>query len=552
MKKNYALLWVARRIKKRLPAIAIMTAANVANAAFAVCFALGSKAVIDSAAAGDKAAFTAACITQGAIIAAILVCLWLYRHLHERLLADLDRDWKKQLLHLLLNGEYPSVSSYHSAELVNRMNSDVKVINDGVLTILPGVASMATRLVMAAGALFVLDREFTLVIIACGTVAVVVTASLRKRLKALHKQVSTMDGRVFGLVQELMEKLLMVQALDVAQEAEARADILLEERYSLQRKRKNVSLLANTLVSVMHYGAGFIALVWGSAKLLAGQVTFGGVTAIIQLVNQLQNPLINLSGIIPRLTAMEAAAERLMELEDITPEKEQTIAAEEIYPNMDSICAEQLQFGYGEERVLCGGGFALEKGSFAVITGASGTGKSTLFKLLLGIYPPAEGRLFFNCGGKTIGIDRSVRRMFSYVPQGNLILSGTIKENILITNPTATDSQLEKALHAACAEEFVSQLEKGLDTLLKENGAGLSEGQLQRIAIARAVAGGAPILLLDECTSALDEATEKEVLRRLKALKGRTIIAITHRPAALELCDAEINIADGVISQTER
>ena len=174
-------------------------------------------------------------------------------------------------------------------------------------------------------------------------------------------------------------------------------------------------------------------------------------------------------------------------------------------------------------------------------------GKSTLLKLLLGIFRLEEGSLELACGEESIKLDRSTRGLFAYVPQGNLLLSGSIRDNLTIVNPRATEEELRRAVYVSAVEDFLPQLPQGLDTVLGESGAGLSEGQAQRLAIARAVLGGAPILLLDECTSALDAQTEEKVLKRLRALEGRTCIAVTHRPAAMQLCDWRLAVQDGKI-----
>lgn len=551
MDKRVALLWVLKRIRRRIPAIAVMTIAHVMHAALGVYFALCTREVIDSAVSGSMSALKTACIKQGAIIAAILLCLVVYRHLRDRLNADLDRDWKKNILHGLLHGEYSAVSAYHSGELLNRLNNDVRVVDDSILNMLPNIAALATRLVMAAAVLAVLDPLFAAVIIAVGCVAVIATGFMRRSLKKLHKQVSAADGRISGFIQEILEKLLMVQAMDVSDEVELRAGKILDERYTLQRKRKNLSLFANTAVSTMSYLSSFAALAWCAFRMMKGQITFGSLTAVMQLVSQLQSPFVNLSGVIPQYIAMLAAAERLMELEEICGSaQEDTVDGAEIYNRMTEIKGENLSFAYHKDIVLDGAEFAVGKGDFAVITGSSGAGKSTLLKLILGIFKAENGRICAVCGDDTYTLDRTTRSLFSYVPQGNLILSGTVRENITITRPDATEEEIQQALFTACAEEFISALPQGLDTPLRESGGGLSEGQLQRIAIARAVLGGGPVLLLDECTSALDEDTEKLVLSRIKQLKDRTCIAITHRMAAVDMCSVQLDIRDGKIKTT--
>lgn len=548
MSRNSSVIWVFNRIRRRIPALLLMTAAHIGQAVFGVVFALGTQQVIDSAVYGEQADFVRACLQQGAIILGTILCLTVYRHLHDRLEADLDRDWKKTLLHGLLHGDYAAVSGYHSAELINRLNNDVRVVDTGILSVLPNVAAMVTRLVAAMAVLMKMEPWFAIMILAAGVAVVVVTGLMRSKLKVLHKKVSEQDGKVSGFLQETLEKLLMVQAMDVSDEMERRSESLLDARYEIQRKRKNVSLFANTSVSLMSYLAGFVALVWCAFGLLQGRMTFGTLTAVTQLVSQLQAPFVNLSGVIPQYIAMTAAAERLMELEAIQPESApaKDLPAD-LYAQMDAIEADGLSFSYDRDQILCDASFTLPKGGFAAITGPSGIGKSTLLKLLLGVFRPTDGALYLSCGEDRICVDRGTRRLFSYVPQGNLLLSGTLRENLVVVNPQATEEEIRLALHVSAMDDYLPQLPKGLDTVLGESGAGLSEGQAQRLAIARAILGGAPILLLDEVTSALDAKTERVVLERIRALPDRTCIAVTHRPATVDLCDWRMEMNDGKI-----
>ena len=544
MKQN-PILWTAGRIRRRIPGLCLLVLAQVGQALLSVFFALGSRGVIDSAVSRDQMAFFRACGVQAAIIAGILLCTTLMRHLRDRLSMDLERDWKRDLLHGLLHGEYAAVSGYHSAELLNRLNADVNQVNSGVLNILPNTASMITRLAAAVVVLGALDGRFTILVALAGAVVLGATAVMRRRLKDLNKQVSAHNGRVSGLLQETMEKLLMVQAMDVSAEVERRADILMEERYEVQRRRKNISLLTNTCISLMYQGAGFLALIWCAWRMLHGQMSFGSLTAVIQLVNQIQTPIVNLSGVLPQYIAMVASAERLMELDQIQGEPEPMEEdAQALYARMDAFRARELSFAYDRDQILSDAEFTLPKGAFAVITGASGIGKSTLLKLLLGIYKPNGGGMYAVSGGEERPIDRRTRRLFAYVPQGNLLLSGTLRDNLTIIKPDAAEDEIRQAIHVSCMDEYLDQLPNGLDTVLGESGAGLSEGLAQRLSIARAVLGGAPILLLDECTSALDSATESRVLERLRALPGRTCIAVTHRPAAMEISDWQLEVRD--------
>ena len=549
MKKRNTVFWIFSKIRRRIPALCVMTVAHVGTALLGVAFALGSRNVIDSAVAGDRDAFIYACIMQGAVIVGTLLCLAIYRHLHERLLADLDKDWKSSLLHGLLHGDYSEVSGYHSGELINRLNNDVRTVNDGILSVLPSGAAMLIRVIAAVIVLAGMEPRFTVLVVSGGVVVLAVTGFLRRRLKRLHKKVSEQDGKVSGFLQEILEKLLMVQAMDLSGEVESRADKLLIERYFFQRKRKNISVLANMAVSILSYGAGFVALIWCSARMLNGTMSFGSLTAITQLVSQVQMPFTNLSSVIPKYIAMTAAAERLIELEEISHLPEDTLTdGSAAYAQMRGIGADSVSFSYDRDQILENASFAMPKGAFAVVTGPSGIGKSTLLKLFLGVFRPDKGTLYLNVGGERLTLGRSTRKLFAYVPQGNLLLSGTLRDNLLITKPDASEEQIRQAVYVSAMDEYLSQLPKGLDTPLGENAAGLSEGQAQRLAIARAVLGGAPILLLDECTSALDERTEKTVLERIRGLHDRTCIVVTHRPAAVEMCDWRLEIGNGTVN----
>lgn len=552
MKKKSTLFWLMRRIRRRIPALIMLLISHVGQALLSVAFALTSRQVIDCAMSGDQGAFLQACLIQGATILGILLCMTVYRHLKERIHADLERDWKRDLLHGLLHGDYVQVSAYHSGELVNRLSNDVRLVSEGLVSVFPNLASMAARLIAAMTVLMALEPRFGLVVLAAGVTVIFITGVMRKHLKGLQKKVSEHDGKVSGFVQEVLERLLMVQAMDVSGEIERRADVLLDKRFEVQRKRKNVSLMANTGVSMMTYGAGFGALVWCSFGLLQGRISVGTLTAVTQLVSQLQTPFVGLSGVIPQYVAMLASAERLQELETIEHQPEPlTESRDALYERIQDIRGERLCFSYDRDAILKEASFVLPKGAFAVITGPSGIGKSTLLKLLMGVVRPDKGRLYLQCEGEPVSVDRTTRQLFAYVPQGNLLLSGTLRDNLMITMPDASEADIDLAVHASAMDDFLPQLPRGLDTVLGENGIGLSEGQAQRLAIGRAVLSGAPILLLDECTSALDADTEQTVLQRLRDLPGRTCIAVTHRPAAVELCDWRLAIDEGMIQASE-
>ena len=551
MKKSIN-LWILNKIKNRIGSIIIMTLANVGSSLLGVLFALNSRALIDRAVAGERQLFVSSCAVQILLIAGIILCVSMTRILKEKILAQLDRDWKKQLLHNLLRGEYADVSAYHSGELINRMTNDVRILDEGIVSIVPNLAAMLTKLIAVAVVLIGLEPIFAAVILIVGSILMLAIGLMRRRLKTLNKEVSQADGKVSGMLQEILEKLLIVQALDVSAEVERRTDKLMEQRYLVQMRRKNVSLFANTAVSLLSYVASFGTLVYAAVGLLHGTISFGELTALTQLVSQIQGPVVQLSSIYPQYIALTAAGERLKELFDMTaheenqnyPDREQIRT---LYKEITGLGAESISYTYGRNQVFDEASFYLKKGDFCVITGHSGIGKSTLLKLLMHIYPVDQGQLYFTkeeqWGTEHIRLTKAFRKMFAYVPQGNLLLSGSLRENLLLTNPDATEEEIKKALWVSDMTEYIEELPQGLDTPLKENAGGLSEGQAQRLSIARAILSEAPILLLDEATSALDESTEKVVLTRIKELKNRTCIMVTHRPAALEICEQCVEIS---------
>ena len=547
MAEAQTLKWLLLRIRRRIPLLILLLLVNAGSSIFSVFFALGNKEVINGAVGGNWDVFLRACALQLCFVVGVVLCMSVNRYLGPKLTDELDRDWKKELLHGMLHGEYTAVSKYHSGELINRLSNDVRVLNDGLITALPNLVAMATRLIAAMITLFAMEPVFTAVLVMLGAVAVFVTGALRKMLKMLHRKTSESEGRVLSYLQESLEKLMVVQAMDLSDQVEKHADDLLTERYQIQRRRRRLSLVANTGVSLLFYLCGFVTLAWCGYGLFHG-MSFGTVTAIMQLVNQVQAPFANLSGFLPKFAAMLAAAERLRELEDIPAQE--SAAIEDVgacYAAMTAFEARGLTFGYDEDNILEDVSFTLPKGVFAAITGPSGIGKSTLLKLMLGVYVPQKGELCISTGHDALRLGRSTRRLFAYVPQGNFLFSGTIRENLLMIKEDAGEEELKNAVYVSAMDKFLDQLPDGLDTVIGEHGEGLSEGQAQRVSIARAILSGAPVLLLDEATSALDGETETQVLQRICAMHSKTCIAVTHRPAALDQADCRLCVEQGKI-----
>ena len=315
----------------------------------------------------------------------------------------------------------------------------------------------------------------------------------------------------------------------------------MDKNFRLKIKRTSISVIANISLYTFFTVGYYAVLLWGAGGLSAGTITYGTLMAFLQLISQLRAPLQNVSGILPQYYSALASAERLMELEsnEDEPLPAEKAELEKIKSDFRSIEVNNLCFGYGGEVILNDCSFSAERGHITAITGESGSGKSTLFKLMLGLYEPQSGSITVN---GNIPLDASMRGLFAYVPQGNMVLSGTVRDNITMCDPAITDEQIEKAARAAEIYDYIVSLPEGFETRLAERGAGLSEGQIQRISIARALLTDTPVILLDEATSALDEETETRVLTNIKSMTDKTILFITHRNTSLKACDRIVHV----------
>ena len=548
--------WIYSHTKKRIPELVLLTFCRMISACIGAGFALVTKDVINTATAGDTEGFVASGVRMLVIILIQIVDGALSSHLSESLFYSMDGDLKECLLHSILNSDYEDISAYHSGNLLYRLNSDVSGITSGIIDISTSAVSLIAGLVSAAVILISISPFFAFFMIPVSIILACATFLAQRNLKEVQKDVSRSSGRLSGFMQEIIENLLIIQGMDVSEETEKKTDALLKDKIRNLKRQKDIFVTMNIGSNVIGYMGSFATLLWCAYMMLEGKSDYGSLVAVTTLVSQLQSPLLTLPSIISKFTSLTASTERVIEIDrikkiEIVPEKDKDF----IYDSLDSIEGENLNFVYkkntrDEKKVLADAGFRIRKGGITVITGASGSGKSTLMKLLLGIYHVQSGELQLKLkDGTVIPVDRSTRGLFAYAPQNNLLLSGTIRENIMIANRGASEEELQCALYVSCMKEYVEKLPKGLDTVLGENGAGLSEGQIQRVNLARAVLSGAPVLLLDEVTSALDIQTEKMVLERINGLQDKTCIVVTHRPAVLEMASQEMRIKDGRISE---
>ncbi len=545
---NAALSWLLARTKGRRGALAAIIAGNAVFAAAGAAFSLLCRGIIDSAVSGDRGGILGYAAGLGGFVLLQLVLRLVCNSLSEYVRAGMEMDMRAKLFGKLLSAELSSVTKYHSGELLNRMFSDVKICSDGIADILPAAVNMVTRLVCAGVIMVFLEPWFAALFIAAGAVVFVVTRFFRGRLKGLHKQVQEKEGKVRSFLQEALESAAVIKVFGAERKMLRRNDLNQREHYRIRMKRRAIGIISGAGFGLVFQAGYVLALVWGAFGIFSGGMTYGTLTAVLQLVNQIQSPFAGLSSLFPQYYAMLASAERIIELENLPEEQKAAKALD--YADFQRLEVSGLRFGYGEKDVITRADFTLNRGETAALTGISGGGKSTLFMLLLGAYRPDGGEIRFVSRSEEYSPGQETRGIFAYVPQGNCLFSGTIRENIAFLNDTEiSDEAVMQAAKAACADEFITQLPEGLDTRIGENGHGLSEGQAQRIAVARALYSGAGFLLLDEATSALDEQTERKLLENISAMDGKTVLIVTHRPAALEICDRRFTLTDGVITE---
>lgn len=545
---NAALSWLLARTKGRRGALAAIIAGNAVFAAAGAAFSLLCRGIIDSAVSGDRGGILGYAAGLGGFVLLQLVLRLVCNSLSEYVRAGMEMDMRAKLFGKLLSAELSSVTKYHSGELLNRMFSDVKICSDGIADILPAAVNMVTRLVCAGVIMVFLEPWFAALFIAAGAVVFAVTRFFRGRLKGLHRQVQEKEGAVRSFLQEALESAAVIKVFGAERKMLRRNDLNQREHYRIRMKRRAIGIISGAGFGLVFQAGYVLALVWGAFGIFSGGMTYGTLTAVLQLVNQIQSPFAGLSSLFPQYYAMLASAERIIELENLPEEQKAAKALD--YADFQRLEVSGLSFGYGDKEVISQADFALNKGETAALAGISGGGKSTLFMLLLGAYRPDGGEIRFVSRSEEYSPGQETRGIFAYVPQGNCLFSGTIRENIAFLNDTEiSDEAVMQAAKAACADEFITQLPEGLDARIGENGHGLSEGQAQRIAVARALYSGAGFLLLDEATSALDEQTERRLLENISAMDGKTVLIVTHRPAALEICDRRFTLTDGVITE---
>lgn len=564
MKQKNTLQWISNVAGKAKLLVGVLVAVQAVLSVSSIAFAFILRRIINMAVQGASTGFRSAFVLLAGVIAAQIVLGAVSHFLSEYTTTTVENRFKQRLFTTLLTGNYASVTAVHSGEWMNRLTSDTTIIAGGVTQIVPGLIGMLVRLFGALAAILWLEPRFFWVLVPGGAAMLALTYGFRKIMKRLHKNIREADGTLRVFLQERLESLLIVRTFAKEQQTAAQAASLMEKHKDARMKRSNFSNLCNIGFAGAMNGAYLLGIGFCGYGILTGTMSYGNLMAIMQLVGQVQNPFANITGYLPRYYAMLASAERLMETETFEPDSEHPLAEEkalEFYrTKLTALRLEHASFTYqppvcAEKEqppmpvVLKDIDLTIRKGEYIAFTGPSGCGKSTVLKLLMCLYPLDAGSrtLETTCG--TQPLTAAWRSLFAYVPQGNQLLSGTIRDIVSFgdTRKAQDDAGILRALRIACAEDFVQNLEKGLDTTLGEHGQGLSEGQMQRIAIARAVFSEHPILMLDEATSALDEATAQQLLENLRRMTDKTVLMVTHRADQTEFFDRELSFSkDGI------
>ena len=602
-KVTYA--WLFAQSRAQHGRIVVLSVLCALQAAVLVGFALACRAVIDQAVAGNAKGLLASAAALAGVIVSQLVLRLAINGTQERIRARFALELRKSMLDSIFAARYGNVLRFHSGELSNRMFSDVQVVSNGVSTIIPSFVSMIAQLVFAIAVLALISPPMVALFAGAALLSFALARTLRGRLKALHRAVQEKEGAVRVFLQEALEHQLVIRSFGAQPATSAHADALQEDHFGAQMRRRGWSIAANASFAFFFNALYAVALTWCAFELLHGTMSYGTLMAVLQLIARIQAPVSSLSGMLPQLYQTLASAERLMEIAELPrSENRLPLTAAEFYQRLSGVRICDLAFSYRDEEggredavadalgcdaadgevagvlsdaadgalagdvaeaecdagekaapassegevasLSCEGAF-VPKGSFVVVEGPSGSGKSTLFKLVLGAYD-AEG-FAYELADSACAASQAPPGVFAYVPQDNFLFAGSVRENVAFAAPDADDDQVKRACETACAWGFVEELPQGLDTMIGEHGQGLSQGQLQRLAIARAVCSGVPIMVLDEVTSALDDATEAAVLANIAALPGKTVFVAAHRAKAREFATTRLRVENGMMRE---
>lgn len=442
----------------------------------------------------------------------------------------------------MLKSVWMERSRHHSEGLLTRLTSDVSQVSDGIVNVSLGLIATALQFVLAFVLLYTFDVSIALFALFSVPFIAFVSLVMGIRLKYIQMQLQQAEADYRIYLQEQLSHADVVKAFQYEEESQATLARFQKRRMDLIIKKSRYNIGMRFGVNCAFMSAYLFAFITGALKVASNTISYGTMTVFLSLVNQVQSPVLSLSRIFSQMIAVFASSARIREIADM--KQEEGFAEELSCRSKVGISANQIAFAYNEDNMIFKNlSFEIPPKSMTVIMGHSGVGKTTLVRLLLGFLQPTKGTIVFTDGSERYPCSERTRSLISYVPQGNTLFSGTIAENLQFGCHDATDAQMMEALHMACADVFVMALPDGLQTCIGEKGHGISEGQAQRIAIARAFLRPSPILILDEATSALDEQTERQILMQIKKKHWeKTCLVISHRIAITEFADQILRI----------
>lgn len=551
--------WFGRVVRPYSGSLTVMMLCHILLATCSVGFVYCCKKLVDSAVATFAGTSSTVDIAYWFAALAAIVCgriglNALRSYIQTKTEIRIKNSLRRNLFDILLRMQTDGGKTYHSGDLLNRIQEDVRVVSSTLSGSIPNLIGTALQFTAALAFLIYLDIRLALVVGVVVPACMVVGKYISAKIRKLTLDIRSRDSKVQEHIQESIQHLTLLQSLEHSQSSTSELDDLQSSLYVTEMRRTKFGVISRIFISAAFQAGYIIAFMWGVLGISKGTVTYGMMTAFLQLVGQIQRPLLEMSSQIPSIIHSTASIDRIIEIESLPQE---SVGEAVLIPGTAGIRLENVTFAYpgGDRNVLEGFSHDFVPGSRTSIVGPTGVGKSTMIRLLLALLKPQEGNITMysnrfeaNVAGLPadnlvgVPVTAATRCNLVYVPQGNTLFSGTIRDNLLMGNPEATEQQMRDALHIAAAD-FVLDLPAGLDAQCFESGAGLSEGQAQRIAIARALLRPGSILLLDEFSSALDAETETLLMERLtSSLPDHTMIFITHRDRIIDYCDSVLRL----------
>ncbi len=439
--------------------------------------------------------------------------------------------------------KWRAVKKVHSSDMLSRLTGDVNTLAQSIISIVPSVIVAMVEFAIVLAILLYYDHNMAIIGLVVGPLGVVAGAVFRRKYVKYQKALRESESEYYSFIQESLANIPITKTFQMEDANNEYFKKLRKKRLALVMKSAKLGALMHVVMKLIYNLGYVVAFSWCAYRLANPEdnYTYGTMTLFLSLVSILQSTIRSMGGVVPMVFTTIVAAKRLRRITDV--EKEDYFPVDTA-PERVGVEFKDVSFTYDSEIILNSISIKVDAGRRVGIVGSSGAGKTTFIRLLLSLIEPDSGEAYYITDGEKEKITPASRRLVSYVPQGNTLLSGTIRSNLMVGNKDATEEQMWKALSLASAENFVKKTPKGLDTELAEKAGGLSEGQAQRIAIARAVLRDKPILILDEATSALDEVTEKKIFKQLCEEGGKTCFIITHRRSMLEYCDIIFEISD--------